>query len=88
MNEMKGHKNKFGINNRNFIKLTFTRNQNCLKANRKHLYRKLSCMEKYGYYLFSSTLQVTEIVSLTVHNTIIWGGGVLEKDPIGQCRPQ
>jgi hypothetical protein len=43
--------------NWSFIKLTVTWNQNWLKDVRQRLYNKLSCMEKYSHYPFSSEYQ-------------------------------
>jgi hypothetical protein len=47
--------NYCGINVWSFIKLTMTWNQNCLKAN-KHLYNKLSYMEKILFKLKKCSL--------------------------------
>lgn len=67
--------NYCGIDNWSSIKLTMSRNQNCLKAN-KHFYSKLSCMKKYSYHSFSGeyklfSFKLQNTVSLTFHSIIL-----------------
>jgi hypothetical protein len=55
----KQYENYCDINNWSLVQLTVTGNQNCLKVNKQRLYNKLSCMEKYSYYLFQMNANYT-----------------------------
>jgi hypothetical protein len=55
------YKNYCHIKKWNFIKLTITSNQNCIKASKQRLYNKISCMEKYSRYPFSCEYEINTL---------------------------